>query len=206
MLIIKEQPYENGAHANQSGSIHIIPDGWLVVPQELEAEAASYLPYIKLTVKKGIITAVAQGEKPPADIEPLRSAKLAEISAAAEAAVYAGCTVQLPSTGEDEHFSLTLKDQIDLSAAFTAVTNGAPYYPYHSDTLLCRLYPAEDIMVMGKAATAHVLYHTTYCNHLNTWIRRAETEEELEAIFYGAELPADLAENLGEVLQFAQSM
>jgi hypothetical protein len=142
----------------------------------------------------------------PPDVETLRSAKLAEVSAATEAAVYAGCTVQLPSTGEDEHFSLTLKDQIDLSAAFTAVTNGAPYYPYHSDTLLCRLYPAEDIMVMGKAATAHVLYHTTYCNHLNIWIRRAETEEELEAIFYGAELPEDLAENLGEVLQFAQSM
>jgi len=142
--------------------------------------------------------------KPEVDIEALRSAKLAEISAAAEAAVYAGCTVQLPSTGKDEHFSLTLKDQIDLSAAFTAVTNGAPYYPYHSDTLLCRLYPAEDIMVMGKAATAHVLYHTTYCNHLNTWIRRAETEAELETIFYGAELPEDLAKNMMEVLQFAQ--
>ena len=69
MLIIKEQPYENGAHANQSGSIHTIPDGWLAVPPELEAEATSYLPFIVLTVKKGVITAVAQGEIPEPEPE-----------------------------------------------------------------------------------------------------------------------------------------
>ena len=71
MLIIKQEPLENGAHANQSGTIHTIPDGWLAVPQELEAEAASYLPFIVLTVENGIITAVAQGEIPePEPVEP----------------------------------------------------------------------------------------------------------------------------------------
>ena len=205
MLIIKQEPFENGAHANQSGNISTIPEGWLAVPQELEAKAASYLPFILLTVEGGIITAVAQGEKPPADIEPLRSAKLAEISAAANVTITGGCTVELPS-GTAEHFSLTEADQINLTAAFAAVEQGAAGYPYHADGQLCRLYPATDIVAIGMAVTAHKLHHTTYCNHLLVWARRVETEEELEAIFYGAELPADLAKNLGEVLQFAQSM
>jgi len=205
MLIIKENPLENGAHENLSGNIRTVPDGWLAVPPELEQEAKGYLPYIKLTIKKGAIAAVAQGERPQADIEPLRTSKLAEISAAANAAIVAGCTVQL-SNGAEEHFSLTETDQINLSAAFTAVEQGAPGYPYHADGQLCRLYPAADIVAIGMAVTAHKLYHTTYCNHLLVWARRTEEPEELTAIFYGAELPADLAANLGEVLQFAQSM
>ena len=134
-----------------------------------------------------------------------KEAKLAEISAAANAAIVAGCTVQL-SNGAEEHFSLTETDQINLSAAFTAVEQGAPGYPYHADGQLCRLYPSADIVAIGMAVTAHKLYHTTYCNHLLVWARRTEEPEELTAIFYGAELPADLAANFGEVLQFAQSM
>ena len=203
MLIIKIEPQENGAHANQSGNFTKVPDGWLAVPPELEAEAASYLPYIKLTIKKGAITAVAQGEKPPEDIEALRTAKLAEISVAANAAITSGCEVDLPS-GSTEQFSLTEADQINLSAAFTAVAQGAPGYPYHADGQLCRLYPAADIAAIGAAVTAHKMYHTTYCNHMLVWTRRAETPEELAAIFYGVELPEDLAKNMMEVLQFAQ--
>ena len=61
------------------------------------------------------------------------------------------------------------------------------------------VYPAADILAMGEAATAHKLYHTTYCNHLMAWARRA-TADELEGITYGAELPADLAANMEAIL------
>jgi len=141
--------------------------------------------------------------KPEVDIDALRSARLAEISAAANAAITSGCEVDLPS-GSTEQFSLTEADQINLSAAFTAVAQGAPGYPYHADGQLCRLYPAADIAAIGAAVTAHKMYHTTYCNHMLVWTRRAETPEELAAIHYGTELPKDLAKNMMEVLQFAQ--
>jgi hypothetical protein len=208
MLIIKKEPFENGAHENQSGNLKTVPDGWLAVPPELEAEAAGYLPFILLTVENGVITAVAQGEEPEPeiDIEALRSAKLAELGAATDAAIHAGFTVRLPSSGKEEQFSLEVGDQLNLTAAFTRVSGGAPYYLYHSDTILCRTYPAEDIVAMATAAEAHKLYHTTYCNHLNSWVRRTEDAEELAAIFYGAELPKDLAEHLEEVLYLAQKI
>lgn len=35
----------------------------------------------------------------------------------------------------------------------------------------------------------HVSYHTTYCNALNMWISGAQTAEEIQQIFYGANVP-----------------
>ena len=64
------------------------------------------------------------------------------------------------------------------------------------------MYPAEEFRALAQAATAHVFYHRTYCNHLNAWIRRAELEE-LSAITYGAALPEDLAESMETILAAA---
>lgn len=35
----------------------------------------------------------------------------------------------------------------------------------------------------------HVSYHTTYCNALNMWIVGCESAEEVQQIFYGADVP-----------------
>ena len=40
-----------------------------------------------------------------------------------------------------------------------------------------------------KATTANVSYHTTYCNALNMWIVGCESAEEVQQIFYGADVP-----------------
>lgn len=44
----------------------------------------------------------------------------------------------------------------------------------------------------------HVSYHTTYCNALNMWITGCESAEEVERIFYGADVPEEYR---SEVLQ-----
>lgn len=114
-------------------------------------------------------------------------------------AIVNGIDVTL-SDGTTGHFSLEETDQINLTTAYNAVQQGAVGYPYHADGLLCKIYPAEDIINISNVATSHKLYHLTYCNHMMAWTRRAETVEELERIVYGAELPEDLAENMQEVL------
>ena len=134
--------------------------------------------------------------------EDLRTAKLSELSAACNAAIVAGCDVAL-SDGSTGHFSLMETDQINLTAAVAAIEQGANGYPYHADGQLCKLFPAADILGIAVAATTHKLYHTTYCNHLMVWARRVETRGELEGVVYGAALPADLAQNMEEVLGYA---
>lgn len=135
----------------------------------------------------------------PDPLEEARTAKLAQLSAACNAAITAGCGVTLPD-GSEGHISLTAEDQINLTNAVAAVEGGAEAYPYHLDGELCALYPAAAVLAMGKAATAHKLYHTTYYNHLAAWVRRCGTAEEVSAIAYGAALPDDLAANMEAIL------
>lgn len=131
-------------------------------------------------------------------LEERKAAKLAELSAACNAAITAGCDVTLLNGGG--HISLTAEDQINLSTATAAVAQGAVGYPYHLDSQLCAIFPAADIQTMARAATAHKLYQTTYYNHLAAWVRRCETAEVLAAITYGAELPQDLEDNMAAIL------
>lgn len=133
--------------------------------------------------------------------EERRAARLAELSAACNAAITAGCDVTL-SAGSG-HISLTAEDQINLSTALAAVEQGAEGYPYHLDGQLCAVFPMADIQSCAQAATAHKLYQTTYYNHLAAWVRRCGTAEELEAVTYGAALPEDLAANMAAVLEAA---
>ena len=133
----------------------------------------------------------------PVSLEEKRAAKHAEISAASEAAIYAGMDVE--TTQGTEHFSLTEKDQINLTTAKNAVDKGAAAYPYHADDEMCRIFTAAEINAIGQASIAHKIYHTTYCNHLFEWIRRADAAE-LAGITYGAELPEDLAAHMQEIL------
>jgi len=148
-------------------------------------------------------TPIDMPQEPPELYTPTlserRLSKLQEIAAACSTAIAAGFDVQL-SDGSTEHYSLTETDQINLSAAVAAVQAGAQVYPYHADGALCKLYQAADIINIGTAATEHKLYHTTYCNHLNAWIRRTESFAELDAISYGAALPTDLADNMAAII------
>ncbi|KAK9679502.1 hypothetical protein QE152_g39983 [Popillia japonica] len=132
-------------------------------------------------------------------LEELQTVKLATVNTACNAVITAGCDVTL-TDGSIEHYSLSETDQINLSAAVAAVQAGAAAYPYHADGELCKMYSADDIALIGTAATGHKLYHTTYCNHLRAWIQQVKTTEELDAIYYGAELPDDLASNMNTIL------
>ena len=143
-------------------------------------------------------------EEEPDDrpLDEIRADKLAELSSSCNAAITAGMDVE--TTQGTEHFSLQETDQINLTTALSAVQSGAAGYPYHADGQLCRLFTAAEIQAIAAASVKHKLYHTTLCNHLLTWARRAETREELSGITYAADgMPDDLAANMASVLAAA---
>ena len=140
-----------------------------------------------------------KGITPPKDwnsVEQVRAVKKQEIGQDCSAAIYAGVDVG------GSHYSLTEHDQTELLAQAQAVKEGAQAVPYHADGELCRMYTAAEFSALAQAATAHVFYHRTYCNHVNAWIARAGLDE-LAAIEYGAELPADLAASMAQIMQEA---
>ena len=129
---------------------------------------------------------------PPEPYEPtlaeLQAGKKQEISAACEQAIYSGVSVTL-ANGSSEHFALTEHDQLNLFGKQVQLAAGAEQLEYHSDGQPCRYYSAADMQTIITTAMWHVSYHTTYCNALNMWVAGAETAEELQQIFYGADVP-----------------
>lgn len=129
---------------------------------------------------------------PPEPYEPtlteLQAAKKQEISQACEQTIYSGVNVVL-TDGSTEHFSLTQKDQLNLFGKQVEMSAGVTRLKYHTDGQPCRYYDAADMQLIVTAAMDYVSYHTTYCNSLYSWISGTQTAEEIQQIYYGAEIP-----------------
>ena len=121
-------------------------------------------------------------------LEELQVSKKREISQACETAIYAGVDVKL-SDGSTEHFSLTEHDQLNLFGKQVQLAAGTTELEYHADGQPCRYYSAEDMQFITSTAMAYVSYHTTYCNAVNMWIAGCETADEIQQIYYGADVP-----------------
>lgn len=210
MFYINAQPNASGNYGNPMGQPF---PGSVALPDDILSDYINAKGFVipsvengavvSLEVNQAALTSYEAANQP--DISSLLEDKVVELSEACHAAIVAGVDVTL-SDGSTGHFALEETDQINLTTAFNAVQQGATGYPYHADGQLCKMYPAADIIAIGEAATAHKLYHTTYCNHLMAWARRAETVDELSGITYGAELPEDLAANMAEVMSNAAAV
>ena len=119
-----------------------------------------------------------------------KSSKKAEVSVACEQMIYGGVSVTL-ADGTTEHFALTEHDQINLFGKQAQLAAGVDQLEYHADGQPCRYYSAADMQAIIAAALWHVSYHTTDCNALNMWIAGCEDAQELQEIFYGADVPEE---------------
>jgi glutathione S-transferase len=168
----------------------------------MRADAVADYSYPRIDGSTIILSSTAPAEPVTPTLAEVQSAKLTEVNAACTAAIEAGCDVTL-SDGTAGHITLTLPDQINLSTAQEAIKAGGTGYAYHLDGALCEVYPAADIAIMAQAATAHVLYHQTYCNHVRAWVKRCTAIADMEAITYGGSLPDDLAAHMATIIAAA---
>lgn len=123
-------------------------------------------------------------------LEEAKEQKLLEVSEACRQIIHAGVDVVLPDNTV-EHFSLKEEDQINLFGKQAQLAAGVMQLEYHQDGHPCRYYTAEEMQAIITAAMQHVSYHTTYCNSLNMWIAGVITMEEMNTIFYGADVPEE---------------
>ena len=68
MLIIEIAALSNGAHRNQTGTFRTIPDGWAIVPAEIEIPDT--FPFVDITVEDGVVTSMTAGVVPEPEPEP----------------------------------------------------------------------------------------------------------------------------------------
>ena len=127
-------------------------------------------------------------------LEELKTMKKVEVAAVCNAIISSGVDVILPD-GSVEHFSLEENsekhDQLNLFGKQVQLAAGAERLEYHQDGHPCRYYTAAEMQTIITVAMQHVSYHTTYCNSLNMWIAGAETAEEVNSVYYGADIPEE---------------
>lgn len=161
----------------------IVPD---VVPDE-NYEFVGWIPEIPVSGElTHDVTFSAQMQYIPT-LQEVKESTKAEISTACEQIIHRGVDVEI--AGEWEHFSLSTNDQLNLFGKQAQIAAGATQFEYHQDGCPCKYYDLADMQKIINAAMSHVSYHTTYCNALNMWIAGAKTRDEVNDIFYGADVP-----------------
>jgi len=68
MTIIEIAALENGAHRNQTLHGNALPEGWAVIPADMEIP--STFPFVEVTAKNGVVTSLVAGVMPEPAPEP----------------------------------------------------------------------------------------------------------------------------------------
>ena len=68
MQIIEITALPNGAHSNQTGDFRTIPEGWAVVPEEMEIPET--FPFVNIEAEDGVVTSMTAGTVPEPEPEP----------------------------------------------------------------------------------------------------------------------------------------
>lgn len=124
-------------------------------------------------------------------LEELQAAKKQEVNAACNKTIVEGFDVKL-SDGQIHHFTMKEEDQIAFLTCLALISKGEtaiPWHPNGSSTQPCVFYSIDDMQKITDAAYEHRTFHTTYCNSLKIWVEATETAEELQEIYYGADVP-----------------
>ena len=123
-------------------------------------------------------------------VDYVKSVKIAEMSNTCNKVITNGFDVIL-NDGNSYHFSLTTQDQLNLITLSSMVANGETQIPYHADGELCRFYSAEDINIIITTATQFKTYQISYFNALKAYIESLDDMNEIGAITYGVDIPAE---------------
>ena len=141
------------------------------------------------------------GEENSADV--IRTAKLAEISAACNAVITAGIDLEL--TEGPVHFNLSIEDQTNIANLFRVVELGGTEFPYQADGGVCRVYSADEIAQIYIAAQTLITTQTTYHNTLKEYVLSLSGLDKISAVTYGMKLPKKYETTMNTKLAVAQT-
>lgn len=68
MRIIEIQALPNGAHRNQTGNFHAVPNGWAVIPEDVPIPET--FPFVDLVVEGNTVVSMTAGVVPEPEPQP----------------------------------------------------------------------------------------------------------------------------------------
>lgn len=90
---------------------------------------------------------------------------------------------------EDEHYSLTTTDQINLMK-LESIARFSPETPilYHADGKGCRPYSNDEILSIANKGISFITFHTTYFNQLKSQVNEMTNVDDIINVKYGMAL------------------
>lgn len=131
--------------------------------------------------------------------------KLAELSAACEAAINSGTMVRF-SDGSERVVTYDIKDQTNIKELFDAVRMGAPAYLFHTPSGDCMMYSAADIIAMYSTLAAYKTAQLTYHNKLKQYVESLGTVPAIQAVQYGDPLTGEWLEDYNTLIAEAEAV
>lgn len=186
MKIIEVSALPNGAHRNMASSgISKAPDGWAVIPEELDIPDT--FPFVGIEAEEidGImtVTALTPGAPPEPDLDPIKAQRIAQ-SKVDLAAYLEDHPIQWT---DGEYYSITEEKQQQLTgklmAAIMAQSMSTDYHlTWNSTGDVCREWTLQDLSALAFAIDARVTALVSYQQTQEVAMRNASTLAELDAI------------------------
>ena len=102
---------------------------------------------------------------------------------------------------ENEHYSLTVTDQLNLLAAENEIRNGAEQVMYHTDGEDYRYFTAEEIAAIVSAANRWRIYNTTYFKAVKAYLTDLTDLQTILDFQYGDEVPDEYKSDILKELE-----
>ena len=197
MKIIEVSALPNGAHRNMASSgISKAPDGWAVIPEELDIPDTFPFVGIEEEEIEGVmtVTALTPGAPPEPDLDPIKAQRIAQ-SKVDLAAYLEDHPIQWT---DGEYYSITAEKQQQLTgklmAAIMAQSMSTDYHlTWNSTGDVCREWTLQDLSALAFAIDARVTALVSYQQTQEVEMRDAATLDELDAIavdYDSVEVPA----------------
>ena len=208
MRIVEIASLDNGAHRNQTGTFSAVPDGWAVIPDDMETPNFPFGGIAVDNQTPPVVTSWTPLPIPEPEPDPAvstKAKKISEIKQSCEDYIYAGTNVTLPD-GTTEHFTYSLADQSNISEMFTAILAGATEFPYHADGEICKIYTKEQIVAIYGTLSLFKTEATTYHNSLKAQINAMTDIDAISATkFKETELTGEYLTNYTAMMASAQT-
>ena len=133
-------------------------------------------------------------------LEEAVSNKLAELSTECENAIKNGITI------DDQTYSMTDQDQINLEVLKGIIKDGATEVSYHANDESCRMYTKDEFMMIYLTCMSHKIHHITYYNQLKRYVKSLDNVEEIMSISYGQELTGEYLDTYNEIYNWNISL
>ena len=124
-----------------------------------------------------------------ATAEFVRNRKIQELSDICNKIIEDGFSLVL-SDGASHHFSMSMRDQINLITLQQALMFGHDMI-YHADNELEQFYSAEDALMILDGSRKWKNYHIALFNSFKNWIKQLNDISVINSITFDSEIPEE---------------